>query len=227
MIEKNRKKIGIIFWCIVVILGLGLGAAKSKFDLSNRASLLLFGAMTLALTGFVFTWSILWFKEFTGRLTGLKPMLRENPDRYILENEKLLINRRDNLLRIVLQVNIFLAYCKKGCYQTAKEKLLEVNTRKLHGINRAIYAGDLAYVCFYLGEQDQMLQIMEENRPILLKYADHPQTSGVIAILNIFEQIAKGEPEHARELYTEAKLKWENEDTQDDFIYLQNRLNLS
>lgn len=227
MIERNRKKIAIIFWCVVVIFGLGLGAARSIFELSDRESLLLFGVMALAIAGFVFTWSFLWFKEFTGRLEELKPMLREDPSQYILENEKLLVNRRDNVLRIVLQVNIFLAYCKKGDYQTAKAKLLEVNTRKLHGINRVVYAGDLAYVCFYLGEQEQMLQIMEENRQMILKYADRPQTSGVIAILNIFEQIAKGELERARELYTEAKLKWENEDTEDDFEYLQNRLNIS
>lgn len=179
MIERNRKKIAIIFWCVVVIFGLGLGAARSIFELSDRESLLLFGVMALAIAGFVFTWSF------------------------------------------------FLAYCKKGDYQTAKAKLLEVNTRKLHGMNRVVYVGDLAYVCFYLGEQEQMLQIMEENRQMILKYADRPQTSGVIAILNIFEQIAKGELERARELYTEAKLKWENEDREDDFEYLQNRLNIS
>lgn len=220
--EKNKKKIRLCFWSAVIIISIFLGIGMSAFDLSPSVKTVL---ITVFLSLVFFTSiaiDLMWYGAFNKKLHSLQPILLQehDADRYIREINILLEGKKSAQIHSILQLNLNAAYCEKKEYGTAKELLLRINPRKLAGINQFVYWADLAYVYFYLRENEQACSIVIEQKKAFSKLSSNSHLSGLIAILFIFQKIADGDKAGARQLLEQARPQWENTHNAPDFEYL-------
>lgn len=221
--EKQRKKIRIIFWVIVIVgsMALGIGTAAFEPDTFAKTALVLGWMAAVAVCSI--TIDLLWYRALNRKLRALQPILLQehDADRYIDEINMLLAEHKSPHTNAVLKLNLCAAYCEKKEYHLAKEMLLQINPRMLSGINRAVYWADLAYVYFYLQENEQAILILEQQAADFSKLSDNARLGGLIAILSIFQKLAQGDRPGARQLFNQARPKWENDHTAPDFEYLE------
>lgn len=220
---KNKKKIRILFIGGWVVVAFVLGICKTAFSLSNTASYLLYGLLVL---GILVSWYAVnqsWYRGFTKQMAALDAILTEehDPDRYIEENEKLLLGKKSAQIKSMLRINLCIGYCAKGGYKGAQQQLELVEEKKLIGIQRVVYWADCAYVAFYLGENEKALSYMEKNKREIDKFGKNKELGGLIATLQIFELVAAKKIEPAQALYTRSRAAWEDDRNREDFDYLK------
>ena len=226
MIERNKRKIRIAFWAAATLLFLLLGISRPLLQLSESMTWTLFWVLC-ALT--LIAWYLinqLWYLEFRKTVGALLPILTEekDPDRYIAENEKLLVGKKAEQIKGILRMNICAAYCEKGDYSKAEEHLLALRPQKLYGIQRVAYLADLAYVYFYLDQKAEALDVMAQNKKGLSDFAQSPHLGGLIAVLQIFELLARGNVDEAKEALEKARERWPDSRCESDFLALEQKL---
>ncbi|WRS28134.1 hypothetical protein U6B65_03125 [Oscillospiraceae bacterium MB08-C2-2] len=199
-----------IIWISACFLGLLLGILKGYFDWPDAVFWKIYLTIGAAAIVGAYLFNLIWYRRFAGRINALLPILREekNPDRYIEENQKLLEGLRPQGLRAVLHINLCAAYCQKKEFDRAKEQLGMVNPKYVRKLNRVIYLMDMAYVHFYLGEQQEALAAMEENRKGLQELAESESYGSLVCVLHVFEALAQEKNSRAAELLDMARQKW-------------------
>lgn len=220
--EKNREKIRAVFWLIVISgsLLLGLLTASPDFNPAVKIPALLLWLAAIAAVSVLI--DLLWYRAFNRRLKVLQPILLEecDPDRYIQEISALLEGKKSPQLRGVLLINLCAAYCEKKEYDTAKALLLQIDPKRLVGINRPIFWAALAYVHFYLGEDAKACTILAEHRKVFASFSTSPQLGGLLAILSVFQKLWEGDKANAKALLAQERPKWEDAHNAPDFDYL-------
>ncbi|WP_077611913.1 hypothetical protein [Clostridium sp. Marseille-P2415] len=220
--EKNKRRIRIVFWIAVIIVSASLGVFTAAFDLNASAKkvLIVIYLSIVALTSIAI--DLMWYRKFNQKLRSLQSVLLQehDADRYISEINALLMGKKSPQICSILKLNLCAAYCEKKDYSTAKELLLQINPRKLAGINKFVYWADLAYVHFYLHEDEKAVLILTQQKTPFSKLSDHTHLGGLINILLIFQMLAEGDKTGARQLLEKARPQWENEHTAPDFEYL-------
>lgn len=227
MIERYRRKIRIAFWAAFILpFFLLLGIGRPLLQLSEGMIWTLFWVWCAVM---VLAWYLinrLWYLEFRRTVRALLPILTEekDPDRYIAENEKLLAGKKSEQIKGILRMNLCAAYCEKGDYSKAKEQLSALHPQKLYGVERVAYLADLAYVCFYLDETEEALDVMQKNKKGLTDFAQSPHLGGLIAVLRIFELLAHGNAEEVKDALEKAKKRWPDSRHENDFLVLEQKL---
>ena len=222
---KNKRKIRIAFW-IIVLSGsalLGFITEALKISISTRNVLLIIWLGAIAIVSVVI--DMLWLQAFNRQLKSLQPILFEehDPDRYIQEISELLEGKKSPHLRGALLINLSAAYCEKKEYDTAKTLLLQINPKKITGINKLIFWANLAYIHFQLDEDEQACAILTQQQKEFIKFAEHPHLGGLIAILSIFRKLSEGDKSEANAILEQVRARWENEQNAPDFDYLMQR----
>lgn len=222
---KNKKKIRIAFWIIVLSGSTLLGFITEALKISNstRNVLLIIWLGVIAIVSVAI--DMLWLQSFNRQLKSLQPILlkEHDPDRYIQEISALLEGKKSPHLRCALLINLSAAYCEKKEYDTAKTLLMQINPKKITGINKLIFWANLAYIHFYLNENEQACTILTQQQKEFSKFAEHPHLGGLIAILSIFKKLSEGESSEANTLLEKVRDRWENEQNAPDFDYLMQR----
>ncbi len=222
---KNKKKIRIAFWIIVLSGSALLGFITEALKISNstRNVLLIIWLGVIAIVSVAI--DMLWLQAFNRQLKSLQPILlkEHDPDRYIQEISALLEGKKSPHLRCALLINLSAAYCEKKEYDTAKTLLMQINPKKITGINKLIFWANLAYIHFYLNENEQACTILTQQQKEFSKFAEHPHLGGLIAILSIFKKLSEGETSEANTLLEKVRTRWENEQNAPDFDYLMQR----
>lgn len=220
--EKNKKKIRIAFWMIVLSLSALLGIAAEALDIGDSVKNVLLVAWLITVALVSVSIDLLWYRAFNQRLRALQPILLEerDPDRYIQEISALLEGKKSPQLRGALLINLSAAYCEKQEYDTAKALLLQIDPKKLAGLNRLVFWANLAYVHFYLRDDAQACAILAQQERVFLKFSDHPDLGSLLAILLIFKKLAEGDKAAAKALLEQARPRWENGYNAADFDYL-------
>ncbi|WP_283609788.1 hypothetical protein [Faecalispora anaeroviscerum] len=220
--EKNRSKIRFVFWLVLIVgsalLGVGLAAFSLDRFTKNMTVAVWLAILSLTSIGI----DLLWYRELNRKLMSLQSVLLEehDADRYISEINALLEGKKSPHIRSIFLLNLSAAYCEKAEYHTAQDFLLQINPRKLTGINRSVYWANLAYVYFYLKEEEKAQLILEQQRAAFAKLSDHPQLGALLVVLGIFERLAQGDRPGARERLERERPRWETEHTASDFAYL-------
>ncbi|MCJ7854891.1 hypothetical protein MUJ63_01095 [Lachnospiraceae bacterium NSJ-143] len=218
---KSMNKIRILFWCILIAVSFCLGIAKGAGILQEstfRIILYLFFILVVVSALAVYT---LWARGFLKKVNAIQPLIKSDPDRYIKEITELMDGIKSKQLISIKYINICAACCAKKDYLSAQKALAKVYPSKLRGFNRAVYAADMAYVLFYLGENDKAADVMETYRKQFSQLSENRQIGGIISTLNIFEKTAEGKWNEAEALLETAKSKWLGSDTEDDLTYLE------
>ncbi|MEG2177021.1 MAG: YcxB family protein [Oscillibacter sp.] len=222
--EKHYTKIKVLCFCVFLTLALTLGMAKAAGLLSIPAVCALY---ILLVAGALAAWWGLeqhWYRAFCKQADALLPLLDENPDRFIAENENLLAHKIFPQIAAVLRLRICNIYCDKGDYAQAQRQLDSINSKKTHGSQRAVYFASCAYVAFRLGETDRAIALSEQSQRALRRSERSPQAGALIALLQLFLLVETGRWEEARTLYATARPRWENDSTRDDFEALREKL---
>lgn len=221
--DRNRRKIRIGFWITALTLSALLGWFTAALDPPPATSRVITAIFLTAVAGTSITIDLLWYRAFNRKVRATQSILLEerDPDRYISEISALMAGKRSPRIVGMLRICLATAYCEKRDYTAAKEQMLQANPRKLAGLSREVYWADLAYIHFYLGENAAALQILERRKLPFSKLTEHPHLGGLLAILGIFRLLAGGDRMGAGQLLEQARPRWENERTAEDFAYLE------
>lgn len=220
--EKNKKKIRVIYWAIIILGSLILGIVTAALEWNDFMRKVTFISWVSIMGIGAFAINLAWGMEFTQKLNKINLILNEerDPDRYILELNALMEGKRSFQLRQLHLINLGAAYSQKEDYEKAKSLLLKARAPKI-GINKVIYWADLAMVYFYLKEDEAACAIIEAQKDNFEKFKDHKQVGGTLAVLSLFHLAAMGEKNKLRQQLSEAKEKWENKQNKSDFIHLE------
>ena len=166
-------------------------------------------------------------KALIDKINRLKPILNEerNPDKYILESEKLLDEVKTENERAIVLINISNAYCDKHEYKTAAEKLMEIDCDRLSDNYEVMCSLYRAYVFFYLGDYASTLYIMTKYERKFNKLRNNIELEPFIAVLNIFRFIAEGNLEKANEVLFIAEQRWDADGENWDLKHLKRLIN--
>lgn len=220
---KNRSKIRIIFWIILIVTSFLFGVGLAAYEPSNEVKKILIIAFLcfVALTSTAI--NLLWYRAFNQKLASLHPILLEqhDADRYIAEINNLMEEQKSLQIRSILQLSLSAAYCEKKDFLKAKEMLSLINPKKLYAVNRTLYWADYAYVHFYLEEYDKAIRIMKEHDAEFHKISKLPKWGALFLILNIFKELAEGNVAKAQSLMEQERPQWETEHSKDDFEFLE------
>ncbi|WP_085832943.1 hypothetical protein [Clostridium merdae] len=220
---KNRNKIRVIFWVILIVTSFLFGVGLAAFEPSDEVkkfSIIVFLCF-VAISATIL--NLLWFRAFNLKLASLHSILLEehDADRYIAEINELMEDKISPQMRSVLQLSLSAAYCEKRDFLKAKELLSLINPQKLRGTNRTLYWADYAYVHFHLKENNKAIKRMIEHQAEFDKIRTHSNWGALLLILQIFKELAEGNLKKAQSLLEQERPKWETENNKDDFEYLE------
>lgn len=221
--KQNHKKIRRIFWIILIAGSLLIGILTSLLEVSNFTKQLVLCAWLTVLVVSSIIIDLRWGKKLSCAINALSPLLYEEPDQYILKIHELLDNMRSPMLRQLLVINHAAALCVKKEYSPAKEMLLSLPVKRLSHPLRPYYWANLSLIHFYLGEEDQGCSILEQQRKMFSIWTEDSRLGPTLAILRIFELLAKHQPEEAQEALKQLRPRWEDEHNAEDFELLQQR----
>lgn len=219
--KKNKARI--LFWVFAIVVYLLLLVFSIRFDLDDNSIWLLATAVFLSVCFVSFGMNQIWYIKFVKQVKSISKILEEdkNPTKYIEENKTLLQGKKSIHIITMLQMNIAIAYCEMKDYQKAKDALLEIKEKKIHGIQKLGFKVLFILVYFHLEEYEEAICIMDKNRKEILKFADSNALGELISIILIFELIVLEEKEEAEKALSIAEEYWENER---DFIHLRDLL---
>lgn len=100
---------------------------------------------------------------------------------------------------------------------------MQINPKKITGIKKLIFWANLAYIHFYLNENEQACAILTQQQKEFSKFAEHPHLGGLITILSVFKKLSEGETSKANAILEKVRARWENEQNAPDFDYLMQR----
>lgn len=225
--NQNRKKIRRNFWIFLILGSVVLGVFLGVTEFSKPIRYGIFGGWLLIIFLSAMIINLLWLHKMRRKLEELNAILMEerNPDRYIEEINTLLEGKWSRQFRNSMQINLGAAYCAKKDYETAKEIFLKIKPEILMGINQTVYWADLAFVYFYLKENEEACAIMNQQKRTFIKQNENPNLGGTLAILDVFWQLALGNQKEAKELLNQAQPRWKNERNASDFDYLEKLCN--
>ncbi len=170
--------------------------------------------------------NVVYVSKLAKKVDSLLPILYDegNPDRYLTELELLLGDVKSPALRSVYCINRATALFDKEEYVKAKDALLEMDPKKILGVNRLIYHLNMALICMHLGEEEETLQIWHENDKEFLKLKDSDNAGAAVASLAIFTLIKGSRFEAASNELETAKTKWKRERDQKEFRFLEDKM---
>jgi tetratricopeptide (TPR) repeat protein len=223
--EKLYKRIHIIYWIVfIATYFLAMHTAFAEFPDDTQWTVFILWAVAMV-AGIVLV-ELLFAQHMTQKLNALMPSLYLSPDQYITDLKELLSGKRiSKQYHQVLCINLCAAYCRKKDFKTAKKYLSQVNTKKLGStFNRAAYWADLALVHFELEEQEEACAILKEQQKLFSRWKEDKRIGALLAILHIWELVAKNQYQEAATLLKEARPRWETENNAEDFAFLEEQI---
>lgn len=212
-----------VFYLIVAVLIVAFGI--TFFEGATIIGVLIVWSV-LAVAAYVAVY-LFWYRELAQKINALAPIMQCAPERYIRElNELVQGKRAEKAFHNIKFMNLGAAYSYQKDYQAAMNCFLQVKPERLNfNYNRAVYWEDLAMAEFYLGKYDAACAILAQQAALFQQMEKDERLGGMLAVLRIFEQIAADERDEARVLLAEARRRWPSPEFQDDFDYLDVKIN--
>jgi len=153
-------------------------------------------------------------------------MLLENgkTNEYIQAVEALLKNAKGRYLKNFLTVNLSAGYCQLNEYEKAIERLESLLRVRLYGVLKMVHRLNLCGCYFYSHQSKKAIALYESSQKDFKPFKKSKIYGGNIAVLDVFAAIEKGELIRANELLKYTCEAWDNPRLQDDYQYLEGRL---
>ncbi len=196
--EKNKKRIRRIWWCVYLLACLAAGICTAAFDLSTEMTVALFLLLCLAAVLSWYVINLMWYRELNASVAAAAPLLHSDPDRYIAELTRLLGNKKSPQLRAVYYINLCAAYCEKQDWLAARAQLDRLRPQSLSAPLRACWTANRAYVGFYLGQNEAAHALLEKNAVLLQKQRIQPELNTLMEVLEVFDLCGQNQAEEAQ-----------------------------
>lgn len=144
---------------------------------------------------------------YTAKMKKLLPMLYGGEPRgYIEGMEALIKTAKGKTLRSTLELNLAAGYMEEKDYRTAISLLEAVDPRQLRVDSaRVVRAINLCESYFLAGQTEKAQTLYDSSRPLFAKFRTGKAYGGNIAIVDVLEEISRGEFHQAKILLDKAK----------------------
>lgn len=204
------KRIGKVF-LFGVCLGLVLVLIQNSFQIPEDVFMRGYwiGAIVVVLGALII--NISYNLYYTAKMKKLLPLLfGGEPRGYIEGMEALIKTAKGKTLRSTLELNLAAGYMEEKDYGTAISLLEAVDPRQLRGDSaRVVRAINLCESYFLAGQTEKAQTLYDSNRPLFAKFRTGKAYGGSIAIVDVLEEISRGEFHQAKILLDRAKSTYE------------------
>ncbi len=145
-------------------------------------------------------------------------------DEYIKVVGALRRNAKGRYLKNLFIVNLSAGYCDLKEYGKAIELLESLSDERLYGILKLVHRLNLCGSYFYNHQPEKAMAMYMSSQKEYGPYRESKMYGGYIAVLDVFAAIEIGELSRAKELLEAARGSWNNPHLQDDYSYLEDRL---
>lgn len=144
---------------------------------------------------------------YTAKMKKLLPLLYGGEPRgYIEGMEALRKSAKGKTLRSTLELNLAAGYMEEKDYGTAISLLEAVDPKQLRVDSvRVVRAINLCESYFLAGQTEKAQTLYDSSRPLFAKFRTGKAYGGNIAIVDVLEEISRGEFEQAKILLDKAK----------------------
>ena len=148
---------------------------------------------------------------YTAKMKKLLPLLYGGEPRgYIEGMDALRKSAKGKTLRSTLELNLAAGYMEEKDYRTAISLLEAVDPRQLRVDSaRVVRAINLCESYFLAGQTEKAQTLYDSSRPLFAKFRTGKAYGGNIAIVDVLEEISRGEFEQAKALLDKAKSTYE------------------
>ena len=148
---------------------------------------------------------------YTAKMKKLLPLLYGGEPRgYIEGMDALRKSAKGKTLRSTLELNLAAGYMEEKDYGTAISLLEAVDPRQLRVDSaRVVRAINLCESYFLAGQTEKAQTLYDSSRPLFAKFRTGKAYGGNIAIVDVLEEISRGEFEQAKALLDKAKSTYE------------------
>lgn len=210
MSKRTIWKMRFVFWGIVAVTAVGLGAfcAVKQVDDSTFKTLLISYVIVMILGWYAV--NMFCVVRLAKRVNSLLPVLTEenDPERYLMQLTELIGNSGSRAFRGIYHINSAAAYCDMQEYEKARSVLSEIKPESVPGANRLAYYLNMALICMHLGEDDEALRIWNEHKNEFEKYSNNENMGAAIATLRIFSMIREGRAGDVPEEIRHFRSRW-------------------
>lgn len=144
---------------------------------------------------------------YTAKMKKLLPLLYGGEPRgYIEGMDALRKSAKGKTLRSTLELNLAAGYMEEKDYRTAISLLEAVDPRQLRVDSaRVVRAINLCESYFLAGQTEKAQTLYDSSRPLFAKFRTGKAYGGNIAIVDVLEEISRGEFDQAKILLDKAK----------------------
>lgn len=184
------------------LLGLGILVLQHRFDIPSETIRYWYPRLGIAVVILSALGYSYYLRRFHKALYSLVEKYHtKDREAFLEENLKLLDRTKNKTHRALVKLNLSAAYAELGRFQEAKELLDGIPEGRLTGVNQYVRIVNLTYMNFRLGHKQEALDLIDAHRDQLLALEKRGlMLSQSIEVNFIYEAVAKGEIQHAKEL---------------------------
>lgn len=200
------KRIGKVF-LFGVCLGLVLVLIQNSFQIPEDVFMQGYWIAAIVVVLGALIINISYNLYYTAKMKKLLPLLfGGEPRGYIEGMEALIKTAKGKTLRSTLELNLAAGYMEEKDYGTAISLLEAVDPRQLRGDSaRMVRAINLCESYFLSGQTEKAQTLYDSSRPLFAKFRTGKAYGGNIAIVDVLEEISRGEFLQAKILLDKAK----------------------
>lgn len=200
------KRIGKVF-LFGVCLGLVLVLIQNSFQIPEDVFMRGYWIAAIVVVLGALIINISYNLYYTAKMKKLLPLLfGGEPRGYIEGMEALIKTAKGKTLRSTLELNLAAGYMEEKDYGTAISLLEAVDPRQLRGDSaRMVRAINLCESYFLSGQTEKAQTLYDSSRPLFAKFRGGKLYGGNIAIVDVLEEISRGEFLQAKILLDKAK----------------------
>lgn len=194
-----------------VCLGLVLVLIQSSFQIQEDVFMQGYWIAAIVVVLGMLIINISYNLYYIGKVKKLLNLLYAGESRRYIEGmEALLKTAMGKTLRGTLELNLAAGYMEEKDYGTAISLLEAVDPRQLRVDSaRVVRAINLCESYFLAGQTEKAQTLYDSNRPLFAKFRAGKLYGGSIAIVDVLEEISRGEFEQAKALLDKAKSTYE------------------
>ena len=194
-----------------VCLGLVLVLIQSSFQIQEDVFMQGYWIAAIVVVLGMLIINISYNLYYIGKVKKLLNLLYAGESRRYIEGmEALLKTAMGKTLRGTLELNLAAGYMEEKDYGTAISLLEAVDPRQLRVDSaRVVRAINLCESYFLAGQTEKAQTLYDSSRPLFTKFRTGKAYGGNIAIVDVLEEISRGEFEQAKALLDKAKSTYE------------------
>lgn len=210
---------------IGVLLGLVLVFVQHLFDLSTDTLLHFYWMIAVGVVVAAFLFNALYHRHYQKKMQDAAKLLEQGKtEAYIATVSELRQNAKGRYLKNLFTVNLTTGYCDLKEYAKAIELLRSMESTRLYGTLKIVYAINLCVCWFYGGQPEQAMDLYERSQTLFQLPLARRLYGGNVAVLDLFALLEKGDAKQAKELLDAARLQWTDARLQSDFQYLEEKI---